>query len=353
MGVQVPLLPLHPRRVGVDVLELPGDISGAARPHVGHGRVNGHAGGVGLGPGGQENGRLGQGELGLWQAQLQRAVHTGLHDGHRLGVGQAHVLAGGAQQPPDGGDQVPRLQQPGQVVDRRVRIGAPEGFHQGGGDVVVVVPLPVVAHGGFLGRRLGVLQGNHQLSPLPPGGGGEQLQGVHGLADVPAAGGGDVLPHPVLQHQGPAQPLIEQVHPPVNGGEGVLGGDLLELKHRGPGEHRPEHVEEGVLGGGGDEGDLPVFHELQQGLLLLFVKVLDLVQVQQHPVRGQEGADVGNDVLNVRDGRRGGVEPVEGAVGALGDDVGHRGLSRPRGAVEDQVGDVAPLDDPAQQAVLS
>lgn len=42
-----------------------------------------------------------------------------------------------------------------------------------------------------------------------------------------------------------------------------------------------------------------------------------------------------------------------GPVGALGDDVGHRGLARPRGAVEDQVGHVAAFNDAAQQAVLS
>ena len=103
----------------------------------------------------------------------------------------------------------------------------------------MAVPLPVIAHGGLLGRRLGVLQGDAQRPILPPGGGGQQLQGVHGLADVPAAGGGDMLPHPLLQNQAPAQPLLQDVHPRVHGGEGVLRGDLLELKHGGPGQHRP------------------------------------------------------------------------------------------------------------------
>ena len=109
---------------------------------------------------------------------------------------------------------------------------------------------------------------------------GQKFQSVHGLADISPAGGGDVLPHSVLQDQSPVQPSVEDLHPPVHGGQGVLGGDLFELKDSGPGQHRPEHVEEGILRGGGDKGNLPVLHKLQQRLLLLLVKVLDLVQVK-------------------------------------------------------------------------
>ena len=41
-----------------------------------------------------------------------------------------------------------------------VRVGAPEGLHQGGCDIKVGVPLPVVAHGRLLGGGLGILQGD-------------------------------------------------------------------------------------------------------------------------------------------------------------------------------------------------
>ena len=46
------------------------------------------------------------------------------------------------------------------------------------------------------------------------------------------------------------------------------------------------------------------------------------------------------------------VEPVEGPLGAPGDEVGHRGIAGTGGAIKDQVGDVSALDDAAQQAVL-
>ena len=160
-----------------------------------------------------------------------------------------------------------------------------------------------------------------------------------------------MLPHPLLQHQSAPQAPLQDGHPPVDGGQGVLRGDGLELEHGGPGEHCPEHVEKGVLRGGGNEGDFAVLHELQQGLLLLLVEILDLIQVKENSFQGHQGPDVCDDLFDVTDGRGSGVQPVQGPVGPPGDDVGHRGLSGTRGTVKDQVGDVTPLDDPAEQAL--
>ena len=215
------------------------------------------------------------------------------------------------------------------------------------------IPLPVVPHGGALGHGLGVLHGHQYLPLLPLGRTEQHLDGVHGLADVSPARPGQVLLHPVLALHLRAQPPLHDRDAPLHRGQGILRRDLLELKHRRPGQHRPEHGEEGVLRGGGDQGDASVLHKLQQGLLLLLVEVLDLIQIEQHPLRGHQGADLPHDLLDVGNGCRGGVQPVQGAVGALGDDVGHRSLSRARGAVEDQIGHVPALDHPAQQALLS
>ena len=97
-----------------------------------------------------------------------------------------------------------------------------------------------------------------------------------------------MLLNPLLAPDLRPKPLPHDGNPTVDGGAYILGGDLLELKHAGPGQHRPKNGKEGVLGGGGDQGNPPVLHELQQGLLLLLVKILNLVQVEQHPLRGQE-----------------------------------------------------------------
>ena len=144
----------------MDVLQLPGDVPGAPRPHVGQSGVDSHTGGVGLGGGGQQDHRLGQRQLCLGEPQLKGVVHTGLHNGHRHGIGQTDILAGGAQNPPDSRDQVPCLQQAGQVVESGVRVGTPKGLHQGGSNVEMGVSLPVVAHGRLLCGSLRVLQGD-------------------------------------------------------------------------------------------------------------------------------------------------------------------------------------------------
>ena len=332
-------------------MQLPWNAAGAAGLHVRPGRADGADHAVGLGGGGQEHRRLGQRELGLREPQLHGGVHTGLHDGDGLGIGHPHILAGGAQQPPAGGDQVPGLQEPGQVVQRRVRVAAPEGLHQGGGHVIHGVSALVIAHGAALGHLLGIGDSEDQGPVLYLGGLIEQLHRVHGLPHVPAAGVGNVVGHSLLPPQGERALLPHQTQGPLHGGADLIGGDGLELKDRAPAEEGGVDVEIGVLRGGGDEGDGPVLHKLQEGLLLLFVEVLDLVQVQQHAAGGHHGPHIPDDVLDVLEGGGGGVELVEGAVGSLGDDVGDGSLPGTGGAVEDHIGVGPLLNEPAQQGV--
>ena len=115
----------------MDILEMPRDVPYPAPAHIGHSGLNGHAGGVGLWGSGQKDYRLGQRQLGLRQPKLKGIVHTCLDDGHRQRISHAHILAGGAQDAADGGNHIPRFQQPGQIVERRVRVRAPHGLHEG------------------------------------------------------------------------------------------------------------------------------------------------------------------------------------------------------------------------------
>ncbi len=153
----------------------------------------------------------------------------------------------------------------------------------------MAVSLPVVVHGGFLGHRLGVGQGQGQGLPVGGAGGKENLHCVQGLADVPAAAGGDIILHPgfygELQIQLPAHVGDGPVHRLFR----VGGSEGLKLKNGGAAQNCVEHIEIRVLRGGGNQGDLAVFDVLQQGLLLLFVEGLDLIQVQQHSVWRQHG----------------------------------------------------------------
>lgn len=127
----------------------------------------------------------------------------------------------------------------------------------------------------------------------------------------------------------------------------------LKLKDGRSGQHRVENAEVWVLRGGGNHRNLPIFHEFQQGLLLFFVKVLDFVQVEQHTVGGHQGVHIGDHLPDVPNGGSCRIEPVEGAPGGIGDDIGHGGLAGPRGAVEHQIGHLPALDDPAEDTVFA
>ena len=56
-----------------------------------------------------------------------------------------------------------------------------------------------------------------------------------------------------------------------------------------------------------------------------------------------------DDGLHVLQGRRGGVQVIQGLLRALGDDGGDGGLAGAGGAVEDHVGGGPALDEPPQQ----
>ena len=162
---------------------------------------------------------------------------------------------------------------------------------------------------------------------------------------------GDVVRHPLLPVQGQGAFRLDQGQGPLHGGPDVGSGHGLEFKHRAPAEQGGIDVKVGIFGGGGDQGNRPVLHKFQQGLLLLFVEVLDLVQIQQHAARRQQRPHVPDDALHILKGGGGGVELVQRAVGPFGDDVGNGGLPGPGGTVKDHVGVCALLNEPAQQGV--
>ena len=95
-----------------------------------------------------------------------------------------------------------------------------------------------------------------------------------------------------------------------------------------------------------------LFNMLQQTLLLFFIEGLNLVQVQQHPVGGHEGIQLGNDLLNIRRRRSGGIELIQHPVGLLGDNVGNGGLTGTAGTVEDHIGNIAGINQTAQNRTL-
>ena len=189
-----------------------------------------------------------------------------------------------------------------------VRVGAADGLHEGGQIVIVIVAGFVIAHGRALRDLLRVLHGERDDAVHRPRGGIEELDGVERLADIAAAGLGDMARHAGLGDDGHAVARLEKVQRPVHRPLRLRLLHRLELKDRGARQDRIVDVEIRVFRRGGDESDLAVFDVFEQGLLLFFVEILDLVEVQEHPVRREEGIELGVDLLDVGGGRRRGVE---------------------------------------------
>ena len=81
--------------------------------------------------------------------------------------------------------------------------------------------------------------------------------------------------------------------------DGVMRSDMYELKNGTSAEYGIINVEIWIFGSGSYERYLPVLDIFKQGLLLLFVKILYLIKVQQNAVHAVNGVRIGNNVLDV------------------------------------------------------
>ncbi len=87
-------------------------------------------------------------DLRLRIADQRHGLHRRDRDGQGRGVGKPDVLA--REDHEAAGDEagvLPRLHHPREVVQSRIDIAAADALDQGAGDVVVLVAVPVVAHG--------------------------------------------------------------------------------------------------------------------------------------------------------------------------------------------------------------
>ena len=222
-------------------------------------------------------------------------------------------------------------------MQRCVRVGAAHGLLVGRNDVVVVVALPVVAHGGAAGDLPDHIQSNALLPVFHGRCRDRKVQTAQRLAQIAAGAFGQigtgVLVHAHRHLLALGKALHGIAHPALH----VRCGKGLELKHRAAGKQRVINVEIGVFGGGSDQGDAAVLDTFQQALLLLFIQVLDLVQIQQNAARRCQRADILEYCLDIPGAAGGAVELVQGHAAVLGNDACHRSLSGAGGAVKDHV----------------
>ena len=219
---------------------------------------------------------------------------------------------------------------------------------QGGQQIIVLVVVTVIAHVAALGELLRQFAGDSDAVLRLFAGEHDQLHSVQCLAHIAAAAPCDPAADTLCQMQRCAKLLLHQTEAACHRTLQLLRRNRLELKHRGTADEGIVDGEMGVLCGGGDEGNLSVFHVLQKQLLLFLVEILDFVQIEQDAVHAGERPHLCHHIPDVCGRRRGTVQLVECHGGAVGDDACHGGFSHAGGTIEDHVGDFPALNDSPQ-----
>ena len=190
-------------------------------------------------------------------------------------------------------------------MERRVRVGAAHRFLICGDYVVVLVALAVVSHRAVLGQFLRALK-SYLANAAFVGRGGEhaQLNGVYRLSHIAAAGVGNVLKHSVLYIICLVPLGAYIIKCTLDGGNYIFSRDKFEFKHGRAAENRVVYIKIRVLGRRRYKRYVAVFYVFEQRLLLLFIKILDLVEIEQNAVWRDKCVELRDNVLYV--GCRGG-----------------------------------------------
>jgi len=121
----------------------------------------------------------------------------------------------------------------------------------------------------------------------------------------------------------------------------------LEFKHRRARQDSVVDIEIRVFRRRCNECDLAVFNILQQRLLLFFVEILDLVQIQQYAVRREERVQLGINLLNVSGGRGRCVEFAQLPLRFFRNQICNGRLACAGRTVEDHIRNRTALNDAA------
>ena len=214
----------------------------------------------------------------------------------------------------------------------------------------MLVALLIIPHSAFLRQLPGVFEQNAACALRRHlGGKHTQFDGIHRLAHVSAAGRRDLLRHAVLDHQRRFALLLQNGVSTLYSPQHLLRLHRSELKDSGTAQYGVVYIEIWIFRCGRNQCDTAVLQKFQQRLLLLFVEILDLIEIQQNTVNSVKTVQSRHYLADVGGGGCGAIELDQLFLRLLRDNRRERCLSHARRAVKNQIRDGAGLDDPTQR----
>ena len=175
------------------------------------------------------------------------------------------------------------------------------------------------------------------------------LQSVQRRAGIPVGEGGDYRQQRWV-HVDPGTAEAASVgQRPGQQPHQILLGQFFQHKHFAPGEQSGIDFKRGVLRGGADQCDAAPLHIGQKGVLLGFVKAVNLVhEYQGADTIGPVFLGLVHELFDFFDAAGHGAEVHEVGAGAVGDDTGQSGFAHSRRPPEDHGRDLIPFQKLAQ-----
>ena len=246
--------------------------------------------GVALGRERQVGRGLGEGQRPLRQADELHGVARGQRLRQGLRIGQAHVLAREAHQPPGDVEGILAAgEHAAEPVEAGLRVAVAQALVQGADEVVMLVAGLVVAHGAMLDEPLEVVH-VHRVRRLSRVAltlfldrrrhGVEQAERLAGIALRQLGEGGE---GPLADRHVPVGEAVRARESTLEKGHQVVGRQRLEDEQTHAREQGRVQLEAGILGGRADERDGAAFDPGQQRILLGLVEAVDLVEEQHRP----------------------------------------------------------------------
>ena len=212
------------------VLQLAGDRAAFALANIARRRVVGEVGRVGFRTVAHEHHRVCQRDPRLRQPDHQRRVARRFDDRDNLRIGEPHVFARANHQPPHGRGEIAGLQQPRQIVQRRVGVGAAHAFLERRQNIVVLVAVLVIFHRALLRQRFGALERDRIGAVGFVCAEQAQFAGVHRFADVAAAGKRNIARHAFFAGDRDPFFFFKKPERPLHRRQNLFGGDALEFE---------------------------------------------------------------------------------------------------------------------------